>query len=326
MSHRRLALALALLACAPLACKKSTESTPLGAKGDLCSATAPCGGKLVCTDSPVGGTSTPGVTHCAAPGRHYTFRAIAGVSMGAAGSSRLAAAHPEAFDAVGMLGGPLDAALLLRTIEHEHFGGFCPADKLEAAVTADKGDGGNRLDRPDGIDGCTEANPTPSTQFSRSQRFNHWAYTVNGGHFDRDAYLDIFTDLTRAIGTPTGNNPQSPSIAAPLTPAQFDAATCSSPAVVEHVYDPVYSPHGEHRAITFCDGEPPIVVCDDSTVVEWCAAAALAGHQIAQRSDANLFCATHGGNPHEADEHSSKPAEQDAFFNNHGMVAGCWNG
>src|SRR5438132_13740671 len=85
-----------------------------GKVGESCA--AGCADGLVCRDA-----------KCSAPLRHYTFRAIAGVSMGAAGSSRLVAAHPEKFDAAGFLGGPLDAPLLMRTIENDLLGGFCPA-------------------------------------------------------------------------------------------------------------------------------------------------------------------------------------------------------
>ncbi|MCA1829615.1 MAG: hypothetical protein LC689_22040, partial [Myxococcales bacterium] len=283
--------------------------------GEACSAASPCATGLVCTDAPVGRPATPGHPACAAPGRRYTFRAIAGVSMGAAGSSRLVAEHPERFDAAGFLGGPLDAALLMRTLEHTLLGGFCAADKLEAALALDKADGDDRLDRPDGVPGCAQQNPPPLTRYSRSQRFNHWAFTTNGGTFDRGAHLDIFRDLTLAIGNP---------LSFPLTQARFDAATCSQPFVISHVYDPVYSPHGEHSAITFCDGDPPIMLCGDGTLVDWCAAAGLAGRPLAQPSDAAAFCAAHGGGEHEADK--SNPAEADAWYGHKGEWPGCFAG
>ncbi|HUJ28376.1 MAG TPA: hypothetical protein VLW85_20280 [Myxococcales bacterium] len=251
------------------------------------------------------------------PTRHYMFRAIAGVSMGAAGASRLVVQHPEKFDAAGFLGGPLDAPLLARNLEAVFLGGFCPADKLEAAAAADRSDGGNRLDRPDGVDGCTQQGPAPLTHYSRSQRFNHWAFTVNGGTFDRGMHLDIFRDLTLAIGNP---------LAMPITSDQLAAATCAQPATVAHVYDSVYSPHGEHAAITFCDGDAPVEICGDGTVVDWCAAAALNGRQLAQQSDDDAFCAAHGGNPHGVDPKSSDPVSADAAWAHMGEVPGCWAG
>jgi hypothetical protein len=307
------------------ACSHGKTADP-GKLGDACSASAPCATGLVCTDAPVGRPATPGHTACAAPGRHYTFRAIAGVSMGAAGSSRLVAEHPEKFDAAGFMGGPLDAALLLRTIEQTFLGGFCPPDKLLAAAALDAADGDNRLDRPDGVPGCTPQTPAPLTHYSRSQRFNHWAFTTNGGTFDRGAHLDIFRDLTLALGNPLSSNPYSPSLAAPLTPAQFEAATCAAPAVVPHVYDPLYSPHGERSAITFCDGDAPVMLCADGKLVDWCAAASLSGHKLADISDAAGFCAQHGGGAHEADRNSSNAAEVDAYFAHQGEVPGCFAG
>lgn len=253
----------------------------------------------------------------APPTRHYTFRAIAGVSMGAAGASRLAAQHPEKFDAAGFLGGPLDAPLLARNLEQVFLAGFCPPDKLAAAAAADAIDGGNRLDRPDGVDGCTQQNPAPLSRYGRSQRFNHWAFTVNGGTFDRGMHLDIFRDLTQAIGNP---------LAMPITKAQLAAATCSSPAVVPHVYNPVYSPHGEHSAITFCDGDAPVEICADGTLVDWCAAAALNGRHLAQQADDAAFCAAHGGNPHGVDPRSSDAVSANAAWAHMGEVPGCWPG
>jgi len=309
MRTRALALLLAV-AC-------SHGKAPGSAKlGDPCAATADCNSELVCT-----------AAKCAAPIRHYTFRAISGVSMGAAGASRLLVQHPERFDAAGFLGGPLDAPLLARTIETAFLGGFCPAAALEAAAALDAQDGGNRLDRPDGIAGCTQANPPPITHYSRSQRFDHWAFTINGGTFDRGAHLDIFRDLTLALGNPLSSNPNSPSLAAPLTPAQFEAATCAQPLVVPHVYDPVYSPHGEHSAITFCDGDAPVMICGDGTLVDWCAAAKQAGRALAQLSDADSFCAAaHGGNAHSADPKSADPVSANAAWAHEGEVPGCWAG
>src|SRR6185437_14158814 len=93
---------LAMVLCA--ACSKAAAPGP-GKLGDACSATAPCGTTMVCTDAPIGKPATPGHPTCAAPSRHYTFRAIAGISMGASGASRLVAAHPERFDAAALLGG-----------------------------------------------------------------------------------------------------------------------------------------------------------------------------------------------------------------------------
>ena len=288
---------LALAAC-------TRNKVDPGQLGDACSASAPCSSELVCRQA-----------RCAAPTRHYTFRAIAGVSMGASGSSRLVAAHPEKFDAAGFLGGPLDAVLLMRTIERSFMGGFCPADKLEAAAALDGKDGDDRLDRPDGVPGCVQQNPPPLTHYSRSQRFNHWAFTTNGGTFDRGMHLDIFRDLTLAIGNP---------FSFPITHAQLDAATCAQPFVVPHVYDPVYSPHGEHPAITFCDGDPPIMLCADGTLVDWCAAARLAGRQLAVAADAALFCLNHGGGAHEADKSSA--AEADVWYAHKGELPGCFAG
>ena len=56
----------------------------------------------------------------------------------------------------------------MRTIENDLLGGFCTAEKLEAAAALDAQDGDNRRDRPDGVPDCTQQNPAPPTHYSRS--------------------------------------------------------------------------------------------------------------------------------------------------------------
>jgi S-formylglutathione hydrolase FrmB len=322
-----MALLLAAAAVSFAGCKGNNSAPPAptpAQRGQACSATLTCSTGLVCTDTPAGQPATPGAPTCNAPARHYTFKAISGVSMGGIGSSRIVAQRPDLFDSVGTLGGPLDAALILHNIETEQMGGFCSSAQLEAALALDKADHGNRLDTPGAIAGCAETNAAVVTKYGRSQRFNHWAYTVNGGHFDRNFYLDVFTDLTEAFGNPLSHNAASPALAAPMTPAQYANASCANPFVLHHVRDAAYSPSGEHDAISFCDGEPPLKMCADDTQVDWCAAAKLNGRQLAQYGDEQAFCATHGGNAHDVNQSSSDPKEVDLYFNQHGAMAGCW--
>ena len=310
---------LVVLACAALpACKSGKQPGKLGV---ACGADAECASPLVCTDAPAGRPPTPGKPACAAPTRHYTFRAIAGVSMGAVGASRLAAVHPERFDAAGMLGGPLDATLLVRLLEGSYLAGFCSAAQLRAALLADQADGGNRLDREGGIAGCAQS-PPAAGHYDYPNRYTKWHYTTNGGHFDRSESIDIFTDLMLALGNPQSIDPAQPRSTPQISAARFAAATCDQPAIVEHFIHPQYSPHGEYRAITFCDGEPPQMLCGDKTMVDWCAAAQLAGRKLGQRADADAFCASHGGNAHEVDQLT----EPDAFYARHGELRGCWAG
>jgi enterochelin esterase-like enzyme len=320
-----MALLLAAAAVSFAGCKGNNSAPPApttAQRGQACSATLTCAAGLVCTDTPGGMPATTGAPTCNAPARHYTFKAISGVSMGGIGSSRIAAQRPDLFDSVAMFGGPLDAALILHNIENEQMGGFCSSAQLEAALALDKADHGNRLDTPGAV--CPEVNATPVTNYGRTQRFNHWAYTVNGGHFDRNFYLDVFTDLTEAFGNPLSHNAASPALAAPMTPAQYASASCANPFVLHHVRDATYSPNGEHDAISFCDGEPPLKMCADDTQVDWCAAAKLNGRQLAQYGDEQTFCATHGGNAHDVNQASSDPKEVDLYFNQHGAMAGCW--
>ncbi len=325
MSHRLTCLALALVFAA--ACHKApAPAATVAQRGEPCSTTALCTTGFICTDAPAGLPATPGKPTCNAPARHYTFHAIAGGSMGAIGSSLLVAQRPDLFDGAGMLGGPFDGPLLTHNIEVSQLGGFCTSAQLEAALALDIADHGNRLDTPGAIAGCAEANVRPVTPYSRAQRFNHWAFTTSGAVFDRDSYIDIFTDLTLAFGNPFSNNPNSPMLANPLTVAQYSAADCDHPAIFPHFIDAKYNPTGAHDAITFCDGEPPHYICADDTLVDWCQAAALNGRQVANVGDATAFCATHGGNPHEANRNSSDSKEVDTYFAQRGAAAGCYPG
>lgn len=205
--------------------------------------------------------------------RHYAFRALGGVSMGAIGTSLLGSTHPDDFDALGMLGGPFDAAYMLGYIERQHLGGFCPYDDLVAILDAHLGDP-DVLNDPATTADC--AVHLPATEpFEHPQSFNDWWFDDNGGTFDRSAYLDLFTDLSLALG-----NPGSFNDASPFEPQGVDGAwTCANPVVVpgtdaggtQPIYNAEYNPEGRFDVITFCDGEEPIVVCEKTGVaVDFC--------------------------------------------------------
>ncbi len=197
-----------------------------------------------------------------------TYRVLSGISMGAVGAAALGSTHPDRFDAVAFLGGPLDAALLLRTIDRFHLGGFCPLAELKAIAAADPAS----LNDPAVISGC--ASRPPNLRFERSQDFNHWAFTTSGG-FDRDVYLRLFTDLSLAYGNLLYENPASPYAPPGVSPELLrnpPADLCANPVRVKGLYNAEYNPEGKYDAITFCDGEPPLYFCKgDGAVVDFCA-------------------------------------------------------
>ncbi|MHB8875590.1 MAG: alpha/beta hydrolase [Myxococcaceae bacterium] len=189
---------------------------------------------------------------------HTTYRIISGVSMGGMGAASLGFSRPERFDAVGTQGGPIDAALLLRTIDRFHLGGFCTLAQLEAIAAVDP----SGLNDPAIIAGCSRR-PT-TIQFEHSQDFNHWVFTTNGGTFSRSSYVDLFSDLTLAYGSLLYDNPASPFAPPGVDPERLrhpPADFCSNPVRVKGLKNAEYNPTGKYDAITFCDGQPRLYFC-----------------------------------------------------------------
>jgi len=247
---RLLACALALVA----GCKKSTSNTDGGPAAD---AGAPDAGTL-----------------------HTTYRVISGVSMGALGASMIGLHHPEKFDAVVALGGPMDAAYLgTHMIEKTLMGGFCTREELEAALATNP----QSLNDPKVMTCTHDVAPTVSTEHAES--FNHWHFTHSGGHFTRSSYLDLFYDLTSAFGNFGSYNPDSAiapyGISEDVT-RNPPADICTNPIRIKGklsdpngtpVYNAEYNPDGKYDAITFCDGEEsPIYYCNSTpkVAVDFC--------------------------------------------------------
>jgi hypothetical protein len=225
-----------------------------------------------------------------------TYRAIQGFSMGAIGSAALAAAHPEKFDAAAPLGGPLDAAFLMRTLDKFDLGGFCPLADLEGIAAQDP----NALNDPKMIAQCSSRPPT--VQYEHSQDFNHWVYTDNGANFDRSEYWHIFSDLTLSYGNMLYDNPASPYAPPGLDPAIAQnppADICSNPIRIKGLRNLEYNPDGKYDAITFCDGQLPVYYCvQTQAIVDFCSDPA----NIAQPLDAqsaqifaDTYCLSQGG-------------------------------
>ena len=217
------------------------------------------------------------------PPARPTYRAIAGFSMGAMGATFVGAAHPERFDAIGALGGPLDPDHFLGYLERAWSGGFCPLAELEAIAAADPA----ALDDPARLPCMAPAPPQAEAVLPEHvQSFVRWRYGDNGGSFDRDAYLDLFTDIALAFGNLLTFNPDSPFLPPGVTEADLARgdALCGDPVVLEGVYNAEYNPQGRHPVITFCDGEEPVLACANTgRVVDRCA------------GDPEAACAAEGG-------------------------------
>jgi hypothetical protein len=227
---------------------------------------------------------------------HLTYRIISGVSMGGIGAAALGFSHPEKFDGIGALGGPIDAAFFTRALSRFNRGGWCPLSTLEQLLATDP----NSLNDPAVIDACAQR---PATiEWEHSTDFNHWVWTKNGTNFTRDTALDMSTDLSLAFGNPFTENPASNFAPVGIDPERLrhpPADFCTNPVVVKNVYDRDYNPTGKYDAITFCDGQPTVFYCRDSKrKVDFCSDRANIANPLPvaqEQTFAAASCASEGG-------------------------------
>ncbi len=225
-----------------------------------------------------------------------TYRVIGGVSMGAIGSSALGLTHPERFDGIAPLGGPLDAAFFSRMLDRFVLGGFCTRAELEAIAAQDP----VKLNDPAVINAC--ARPATPMKWEHANDFNHWHVTNNGGTFDRDAYLRMMGDLTLAYGnffTDNAASPYAPPGVDPEKVRHVAADFCTSPVKVSGLRNLEYNPDGTYDAITFCDGQPDLYFCaTGEEPVDFCSDPANVATPLpvaSQDAFANAYCANKGG-------------------------------
>jgi hypothetical protein len=182
--------------------------------------------------------------------RHFTYRAIGGVSMGGFGSSVNFWLHPERYDAIGVMGadpGP-DLTYTLGMIHDFFLAGFC--------TTAD---GANKVGQL-----CPPKRQLMTDQGEEGSQFEAFNYQAGEGvglTLSRNTYVKANRDLARAVGNgayynpPT--NPQSTYLppGVPLSMLSVPNATfCSTPIVLKKFFDANYNPQGTYDVITFCDG------------------------------------------------------------------------
>jgi hypothetical protein len=214
--------------------------------------------------------------------RCFTFRGVAGVSMGGGTAGRIGFRHPELWDVVGIMGTPFaDNEFFYRMLQENQMGGFCPLEQLEQAM-AD----GKTLDEVDDpqvfcgvhdvfpLAGDDQADPGkfPAVEDSRCawfrSDFNHWYRGPDagrGGSFDRNGLLDVVHDLVAAFGNPFYENefndyfppgvPDTWHIVQNLgDDRETRRALCETPIVLNGIYNREYNPEGSYPVITFCDG------------------------------------------------------------------------
>jgi hypothetical protein len=179
--------------------------------------------------------------------RHFTFRALGGVSMGGQGTGAIAFRHPDTFDMVGLVGPDpgIDLGYTLGFVYGDFMGGFCTA--------ADEA-----LDPTRAIGTLCPISRTPlADQGELQEDFEHLIYQSGQGvglTLRRGLYMHAIRDLSRAFGNPATYNPQS-SYLPPGVPAEFLTRTdpCNNPVVLKNFYDGRYNPDGAYDVITFCD-------------------------------------------------------------------------
>lgn len=165
--------------------------------------------------------------------RHFTYRGISGISMGAFGGSIGGVKNIDEFDLLGPMGGIMDLSYLITQMHDAYMGGFCSRDEIlvsedpediDAFVTDQSKECGwcGPQTKPEQwstpVQKCYMTEPKEMyAADEHAQGYNHWYYDDNGGNFNRTEYLDIFRDLGYAYGNPTSYNPDSAYLAAGLT-------------------------------------------------------------------------------------------------------------
>ena len=180
--------------------------------------------------------------------RRFTFRAIAGISMGGNASMSIGLRHRDRFDFIGDLGGEPGPSMRysLSMFQDYLFGGFCAAT----------GDDTTRVGQL-----CTaDQRPAAADQFEIKSDFEHMTYQDGDGvglTLRRDLYMQASRDLSRALGNPAIYNPSS-TYAPPGVDAAYlarqPADRCANPIILRDFFDRDFNPRGTFPVITFCDG------------------------------------------------------------------------
>jgi hypothetical protein len=211
------------------------------------------------------------------PTRHYTWRAITGVSMGGGAAASLGFKKPELWDFIGIMGGPVvDMTGFQRMLQRNWLGGFCSLEALEALLA-----NGHSLDDETAFCGLYTDQPdanlapelmaTPQWAHTQGQEpvweavsdYNNWWRGPDGGRggsFRRDSLFRSFEDILKAMGNPLYPlNEELPWAAPGVTKewlALSDEERCANPITVaqEYSYNAEYNPLGAYPVITYCEG------------------------------------------------------------------------
>ena len=193
--------------------------------------------------------------------RVYTFKALGGISMGAAGLT-FHAHHPQYFDFVAALGGYINFHYLEDYMANMLFAGFCDMETILEHM--------DELNDPDVPE--LQCGPVqPRHAWENPNGFNHWHFDDSGANWDRDTYWHtIFEGMMTAFGNQLYYNPEHPFLP-PGVPESWAAPgdsseKCANPIHVGKPwnYNAEYNPEGLYDLITFCDEEEPIPGGEDN--------------------------------------------------------------
>ncbi len=184
--------------------------------------------------------------------RHFTYKAIGGMSMGAQAMT-VAIHNPGVFDVMGAMGGYIDFRYMAHVIRDKLLGGFCPMDQI--------------LQHLDNLDDATEpglnCGPVKADQpYEWDWDFNHLRYNDQGGSWQREFYLNVIGSFTWAFGNMIYYNTENPMLPPGVSMDWMtnQADKCNNPAVVgkPHNYNAEFNPEGKYNLITICDGDPAV--------------------------------------------------------------------
>ncbi len=181
--------------------------------------------------------------------RHWTYRMIAGVSMGSGMAAMLGMRHPEKFDVIGAMGGLADLRYMKHFIINMTISsGFCDLKKIEAAAKA------GTLNTPAAY--CVPPEPKPLFEFEFTAHYNNWHYDDAGGNWNRTHLITTMQDLLLALGNPSYQNPKSTYWPHPDIPnnRRSQPDRCKHPIRIKGFKNDRFNPEGKYDLITFCDG------------------------------------------------------------------------
>ena len=208
--------------------------------------------------------------------RHFTFRTIGGMSMGAAALT-VASHYPEMFDSVGGMGGYVDYRYMGHLLKDMMGGGFCPMEDILSVVEQDALNGTDEINNRDNpmVDCYLPVEERHLRPYEIYMTYNRMNYSKQAGTtFHRGFYIDVIGAIIYAFGNFLFYNPDHPLAPAGVDPDWFlqsDSQKCANPMRVTfpNNLNAEYNPTGEYDLISFCDGSPDVCRgipdCDDES-------------------------------------------------------------